>query len=121
MITEGVTADSTRQEFIQLLVTQLQNQDPLEPVRQEEYLGQLAQFSTLEGIEKLNANFDQLLRLQQLTQGAELVGRQLVYNSGDGSLPQAGVVDAVNVAGGQISLAVNGESVSLSQVVALTG
>ena len=46
----GVTAAATQTEFINLLVTQLQNQDPLEPVSQEEYLGQLAQFSTLEGI-----------------------------------------------------------------------
>lgn len=117
----SITSDSTRTEFINLLVTQLQNQDPLEPVRQEEYLGQLAQFSTLEGIEKLNANFEQLLRLQQLTQGAGLLGQRVSFRSTlDGQLSE-GTVEEVRSAGGLISLSVDGQSVSLDQVDALIG
>ena len=66
----SVSATEVRDDFMQLLVTQLRNQDPLEPVAQHEFLGQLAQFSTLEGIEKLNANFEDMLKLQTLAQGA---------------------------------------------------
>lgn len=120
-MTPGVTSDATRTEFINLLVTQLQNQDPLEPVRQEEYLGQLAQFSTLEGIEKLNANFDELLKLQQLTQGAGLIGHQVSFRSAiDGQLSE-GAVDEVRVTDGLISLTVDGQRLGLDQIDALIG
>lgn len=120
-MTPSVSAETTRQDFLNLLVTQLKNQDPLQPASQYDQLGQLAQFSTLEGIEKLNANFDQLLRLQQLTQGADLIGRQVAFNSPDDSGQQVGVVDAVDVTSGQINLAVNGQAVPLSNVLALIG
>ena len=56
------TAASARDEFLNLLVTQLRNQDPLDPVKQEDFLSQLAQFSTLEGVENLNTNLSSQLR-----------------------------------------------------------
>lgn len=117
----GVTAASSREEFINLLVTQLQNQDPLEPVKQDTYLGQLAQFSTLEGIEKLNANFDQLLRLQQLTQGSDLLGRKVSFNDPQSGQPNEGLVEAVGVTNGQIALSVAGTQVGIDQIVSIVG
>jgi len=120
-MTPSVTADSTRQEFLNLLVTQLQNQDPLDPIGQEEHLGQLAQFSTLEGIENLNASFEQLLRLQQLTQGADLVGRTVSFRDTEGGPQKEGIVESVDVQSGQISLTVNETQIELEQIVAVTG
>ena len=61
----SVTASESRDEFLQLLVTQLRHQDPLDPIKQENFLSQLAQFSTLEGIEKLNGRFEQQLAFQE--------------------------------------------------------
>ncbi|MEX2285643.1 MAG: flagellar hook capping FlgD N-terminal domain-containing protein [Planctomycetaceae bacterium] len=115
-----VTADSTRQQFLQLLVTQLQNQDPLQPVKQEDFLSQLAQFSTLEGVEKLNTNFAQLLKLQELTNGASLLGRVAVYESAATPSGLAnGVVQAVRVENNNLVLNVDGVSVPIDQVKAL--
>ena len=121
MITNLTTAEASRDEFLQLLVTQLRNQDPLEPVKQQDFLSQLAQFSTLEGIEKLNANFDNMLRLQELTQGANLIGRIVSYRTASDTGPAAGVVDAVHVENGNLILTVNGQSVALADVLALAG
>ena len=68
----GMSSVEGTDQFLQLLVTQLQNQDPLEPVGQEEFIGQLAQLSTLSGIEELNGSFanmvsqqSDLIRLQE--------------------------------------------------------
>ena len=119
MITNDFSAATGRQDFLQLLVTQLQHQDPLSPVEQEEFLQQLAQFSTLEQMENLNANFDQLLRLNELTQGAELLGRQVAYHHPGHDSPQFGVVNSVR-ADGEIQLIVDGEAVSLSDVIELS-
>lgn len=59
--TAGATANSGKDElgkdaFLQLLVTQLQNQDPLNPTDNTEFVAQLAQFSSLEGITNLNTS-----------------------------------------------------------------
>lgn len=64
--------------FLKLLVTQLQNQDPLEPTDNTEFVAQLAQFSSLEGINNLNASMASITRAitnMQDISSAGLVGR----------------------------------------------
>lgn len=108
-------ARTGRQDFLQLLVTQLQNQDPLEPVGQEDMLQQLAQFSMLEGVEELNANFAQLLKLQELNEGANLVGRTVRYESAAGPV-QEGFVSEARVNQGELIFVIDGEDVTLDQI-----
>ncbi len=66
------------QEFLKLLVTQLTHQDPLEPQDQSQFLAQLAQFSTVEGVNKMAAS-------QAKVQAASLLGKtvdaQVVTNN----------------------------------------
>ena len=128
-----VTASESRDEFLQLLVTQLRHQDPLEPIKQENFLSQLAQFSTLEGIEKLNGRFEDQLRLQeevlnlqQLSQAAEFVGRGITFKqevlSNDGETPLLGpptfgVVESVSIKDGRLELHVGEETVTMEQVI----
>lgn len=102
-------------QFMQLLVTQLKNQDPLSPVEQQDFIGQLAQFSTLESVESLNANFSDLLKVQELTQGAELLGKNVEFSTLDGSVDQ-GTVQAVRVENQRIILEVDGNEVSINDV-----
>lgn len=119
MATSGFSAASGRNEFLHLLVTQLQHQDPLEPVGQTEFLQQLAQFSTLEGIEKLNASFADLLQAQQLSDGLSLVGRTVRYRSSEGGPVQEGRVDEVGVQNGRITLHVGDQSLTLDEITAV--
>ena len=58
-------SDLGKAEFLQLLVTQFQYQDPLNPMEDKEFIAQLAQFSSLEQNMKLNENMENLLSLQQ--------------------------------------------------------
>ncbi len=53
--------DLGKNEFLELLVAQLNNQNPLEPQENGEFIAQLAQFSQVEGIEKLNTSMGSLL------------------------------------------------------------
>jgi len=83
--TTGKTATSSTQEmsdrFLKLLVTQLKNQDPMNPMENAELTMQLAQMSTVEGVNKLNDSLDALnaqYRASQVIQGASLVGHQVL-------------------------------------------
>lgn len=69
-----------KDQFLQLLVAQLNNQDPLSPQENGEFIAQLAQFSTLEGIENLNSTMESLLgsyQSSQALQASSLVGRSV--------------------------------------------
>ncbi|MFB8829002.1 flagellar hook assembly protein FlgD [Azotobacter sp. CWF10] len=71
------TADDLRENFMTLLVTQLQNQDPLKPMENAELTSQLAQINTLNGIEQLNSTLESItgqIDESQALQAAALVG-----------------------------------------------
>jgi flagellar basal-body rod modification protein FlgD len=116
MTTAPFTAASGRNEFLQLLVTQLQHQDPLEPVGQTEFLQQLAQFSTLEGIEKLNASFAELLRAHELSEGLGLVGRRVRFASAEEGAVQEGRVDEAAVHNGRVLLRIGEQEIALENI-----
>ncbi len=75
------SAAEGEQRFLKLLVTQLSNQDPLNPLDNAQLTSQLAQMSTVSGIEKLNAAFSSLLAQSassQVLQSASLIGRSVL-------------------------------------------
>lgn len=77
------TADASlgQQQFFDLMVTQLQNQDPFKPMESGDFLGQIAQFSTVNGITELQASFASLassLQSSQALQASTMVGREVV-------------------------------------------
>ena len=96
-----------------LLTTQLRHQDPLEPTKQEDFISQLAQFATLEGIEKLNENVSDFItsqtaqgdgevvsgqdqQFQKLADAATLVGTEVVFGvDGDEVALNTGVVESI--------------------------
>lgn len=92
----GVDSDeSGRSDFLKLLVAQLSNQDPLAPQQSGEFLSQLAQFSTVEGIEKLNLsmeNFSSGMLSGQALQATALVGRSVQVPANIGRLNSEGAI-----------------------------
>lgn len=68
-------------DFMTLMITQFRNQDPFKPMENGDFLGQLAQFSTVSGIDSLNGAFASLsasLQGEQALQAANLVGRKVL-------------------------------------------
>lgn len=123
MTAAAFNADIGRQQFLNLFVTQLQYQDPMEPVGQQEFLQQLAQFSTVEGLENLNAKFDELIELQKntddlstlqaLNSGASLLGKTVRHGT---DANDTGVVSEVRQNEGQILILVGGQLIPISDV-----
>jgi flagellar basal-body rod modification protein FlgD len=74
-----------RDAFLQLLVTQLQYQNPLDPTSNEEFIAQSAAFSSLEEMQNLNANMQALIELEEsssITAALNLIGRNVTVNMG---------------------------------------
>ncbi len=117
----GFTSALGEQQFLQLMVAQLQNQNPLEPVDQQDYLAQLAQFSSLSGIEQLNSNFADLFKLQSITQGAGLIGKEVSYNSTITGQTDSGVITQANLVSGKVQLTVNNEQVPMDNILSVMG
>jgi flagellar basal-body rod modification protein FlgD len=72
-----------KEDFLHLLITQLQNQDPLNPTDHTEFTAQLAQFSSLEQLSNVNDNLEQLQNFQASTnnsQAVSLLGKEITAN-----------------------------------------
>src|SRR5512140_2378652 len=70
-----------KDQFMKLMVAQLKHQDPLDPSKNEEFLAQLAQFSSLEGITNLNDSVSAMatsMRSSATSEAAALVGRSVL-------------------------------------------
>ena len=68
-------------DFLTLMITQLKNQDPFKPMDPAQYVGQLAQFSSVSGLADINKNISALtssLRGNQVLDGAALIGRTVI-------------------------------------------
>lgn len=119
MAVSGFNAELGQQQFLELMVKQLQYQDPLEPVGQQEFLQQMAQFSMVEGVEQLNTQFADVLKLQTLNQGTDLIGQTVEYqDSATGDRVQ-GRVNETRVIEGQLTLLVDDQRIPLAAVDAI--
>jgi flagellar basal-body rod modification protein FlgD len=105
--------DLDKEAFLNLLVTQMQYQDPLEPTSDQEYLAQMAQFSALEEMQNLNTSF-------QMQQASSLIDKYVQgtsYNETSGvSTEVIGIVDAVNMKSGVPYLLVDSQEIALSDI-----
>lgn len=111
--------------FLELMITQLNNQDPLSPQENGEFIAQLAQFSSVEGIERLNGNFesfnDSFLSNQAL-QASSLVGRAVSVPAEKTSLDPNGIVSGsfeLPTAATNVSVNVYSEAGALVQTIPL--
>jgi flagellar basal-body rod modification protein FlgD len=117
--TAGNNTALTQNDFLNLLTTQMQYQDPMNPVSSTDFAAQLAQFASLQGVQQLNTSITQLLTLQQVTQGANLIGKQISFTSGANSTPGSGVVNSVQISNGVVQLMVGNQSIPVSQVTSI--
>lgn len=118
-VSRTVQSELGRDAFLQLLVLQLRNQDPLDPQDNQQMLAQLAQFSALEQQNNLNENFDVLSgNIDQLNfiSGSQLLGRH-VAGIGLTGEPIEGIVDSVRLEGSVVVLTVDGQEMSMAGVL----
>lgn len=94
--------DAAADRFLKLLVTQIRNQDPLNPMDNAQMTSQLAQINTVNGIEKLNSALNRLVDFYeggQAMQAADMIGKHVLVGGSDLQLTNAGGVAGYDLAG----------------------
>ena len=115
------TAKDIQTDYMTLLVTQLQNQNPLEPMSTDQMSSQLAQFSELEQLESINSRFEDLLNTTQETYANSLIGKQVTFEDpdGDGTETLSGTVDAVSNEQEDLTLLVGSYPLTLEDILTI--
>jgi len=107
-----------QEQFLKLMTTQLTHQDPLKPMDNGNFLGQMAQFSTVSGIQDLQKSFKDFagsVSSNQALQAAGLVGRYVSAPSAEGLLPAGGDI------AGEFTLPSSSPEVNLKVIDPATG
>ena len=115
--TSGTTKSKTNNElgkddFLQLLVTQLQHQDPLAPMEDKDFIAQMAQFTSLEQMKNMNNSV-------QITQATSFIGKQVTWADSQGN-EMAGVVKSVKIVNGEARVLVGDQTLELKQILTVS-
>ncbi len=124
-VTSNAAADTKQlgigqEDFLKILLTQLTYQDPLKPMDNQEFIAQMAQFTSLEQTRQLNDGLESLLKIQSATQSVGLIGKTVEVRTASGS--EVGEVTTVSFQNGSPAFVVKTQNnqfltdVTLSQV-----
>lgn len=121
--TAGATNTMGLQDFLKILLTQLNYQDPLKPMDNQEFMAQMAQFTALEQSQRLNEKLDLLITNQAALQSVGLIGRAVDVTNENGKV--TGTVTSLSLQGDAPSVSVTTSTgsllsnLSLSQITAI--
>jgi flagellar basal-body rod modification protein FlgD len=109
------TNQLTSDDFMKILLTELANQDPLEPMDNSQLLDQMATIQSMQSSNDLTDSLQEMVSVQRMSQASSLIGKTVTGIDSNGE-QVSGVVERVTVAGDSVSLVVDGRTVSLSSV-----
>lgn len=111
--------------FIKILLTQLQHQDPLEPLQDKDFIAQMAQFSSLEQITNLNQymkGFIDFNLSNAIVQYSNLIGQKVSWEEevGGTNISGEGIVQAISMKDGELELILeDGARISLASIISI--
>jgi len=105
-------------EFLKLLVTQMRNQDPMQPVSDTEFIAQMAQFSSLEQTKEMSADIAKLRQGNDFQQATALLGKNVRLAFGDNAFTN-GIVTDLEVKDGETRIVVGDKLFTLDQVTSV--
>ena len=109
-----------KDDFLKLLITQLSNQDPTSPMEDTEFIAQMAQFSSLEQMTNMNANFEKMNTMLSSNQAVGTIGKTVAIDTGDGSGQVTGTVQGVTY-GANPQVMVGNRYYDMSKIQAVYG
>lgn len=122
-VTEVGASNQIQMDYMKLLVTQMQNQNPLEPMNNDQMTSQLTQISQLEQMESQAADFAKVLETTEHSYATSLLGKEVSFymTTETGELATAtGIVDLVTRGtDGEVQLSAGGKTFSMNDVATI--
>jgi flagellar basal-body rod modification protein FlgD len=106
-------------DFLQLLVAQLKYQDPMKPADSSEFMGEMAQFSTVQGVTSMSSTLASMSRSTDVSTGIAMIGKSISYQSPDGTTA-SGIVNSVSSADKAVTLHLTSGDVALTDVLGVS-
>ena len=101
-----------KDDFLKLLVTQLQTQDPMNPMDDTQFISQMAQFTSLEQMKNMNTSV-------QMTQATSYIGKQVTWDNDQG-VEQTGVVKSVRMVNSEPKIIIGDQSIALAKITSVS-
>jgi flagellar basal-body rod modification protein FlgD len=106
-------------QFLKLMIAELQNQDPLNPTDNSKMLDQLAQMRNISASDKLSTTLDSVLLGQNLANAGTLIGKTVTGLS-DANQTITGAVSKVSLSNGEAKLSIGNDTMSLKNISGIT-
>jgi flagellar basal-body rod modification protein FlgD len=106
-------------DYMMLLVTQLQNQNPLEPMSSDEMTAQLTQLSQLEHMENMDSTFEKALFTAQMNQGAALIDKEVTFVPHNSDQVASGRVDGITTVDGKVIVGVGSQGIDIDRILSV--
>ncbi|MEI7988302.1 MAG: flagellar hook capping FlgD N-terminal domain-containing protein [Chloroflexota bacterium] len=108
--------DITNEDFLVLLLTQMRNQDPLEPMKNQEFMSQLTQMNSLSALKSMDSNLKKMTTQSEITEATALIGKKVEVSAKSIS----GVVSSVSFEDGSVMVQIGSQKVALSEITSVT-
>ncbi|MFP4497896.1 MAG: flagellar hook assembly protein FlgD [Vulcanimicrobiota bacterium] len=106
----------TNMNFLDMLVTQLTHQNPLEPMDNNQMISQMAQFNTVDKLENLNQKMEDLLVYQNMVNSSNLIGKEVVVFDDISGEMISGKVESIKVEQNKPSVVVDGITYDIANI-----
>ena len=120
---EITSASNIQMDYMNLLITQLQNQNPLEPLDNNEMAAQLAQFSQLQQLETMNQSFADVLATTEQAYANSLLGKEVSFipetETGTADITSGLVEHVYNNIDGEILLGIGSYTIALDEILSV--
>jgi len=108
--------DMGQDKYLKLLVTQLRYQDPQNPMQNHEFAAQMAQFSSLEQMTKMNSNMEKAISSARMSESYAMLGKEVSWYNTDARELASGVVKAIILSDGHPMLRVGNTDIEPSSI-----
>jgi len=115
---QAINASATlgQNDFLKLLVAQLKYQDPMKPTDSSQFMGEMAQFSTVQGVTSMGTTMEGMSHANDVSQAIALIGKEIRYKALDGTIG-SGTVQSTQTDNGAVTLQLADGDVVLKDVV----
>jgi flagellar basal-body rod modification protein FlgD len=113
------TSDTLQTAFLQMMISQMRNQNPTDPMKDNEMITQLTQINSLQSLQQIQLSIQALERSNQFLSASNLIGKTVSYKDSNNQTAKD-IVTSVTLVGNEVMLNIGKKSISLSDVIGVS-